>query len=184
MTKTFYKTVMRPLESEMELRKFCRDVKEIIGDTPTIVELGSYMGESSVIFAQEFPNGRIICIDAWEGGFDNADSASHADYGDVEDQFDLRMKDFPNIEKIKGYSTDFSFECDMVYVDACHKYECVINDINHWRPLTKKILSGHDYNTDEFIRIHPHIAGVKKAVNELLNKPHKTYGDGSWYYKL
>jgi hypothetical protein len=94
------------------------------------------------------------------------------------------LKNHPNIEKIKGYSTDFSIECDMVYVDACHKYECVINDINHWRPLTKKILSGHDYNTDEFIRIHPHIAGVKKAVNELLNNPHKIYGDGSWYYKL
>ena len=69
----------------------------------------------------------------------------------------------------------------MVYIDACHKYECVINDINHWKPLTKKIISGHDYNTEEFIKIHPHIAGVKKAVNELLNKPDKTYGDGSWY---
>ena len=54
------KTVMRPFDSEMELRRFCRDVKEIIGETPTIVELGSYMGESSLIFSQEFPKGKII----------------------------------------------------------------------------------------------------------------------------
>jgi hypothetical protein len=86
-----------------------------------------------------------------------------------------------NITKIKGLSTDFNFECDMVYIDACHKYECVINDINHWRPIAKKLLSGHDYNTDDFIKIHPHIAGVKKAINKLLDKPDKTYGDGSWY---
>lgn len=172
---------MRPLDSEMELRRFCNDVKEILGESPTIVELGSYMGESSVIFAQEFPKGKIICIDSWEGGFDNTDSCSRANYIDVESQFDFRLSLYDNIEKIKGFSTDYKIECDMVYIDACHKYECVVNDILHWRPFTKKIISGHDYNTEEFIKKHPHIAGVKLAVNEILNQPDKTYGDGSWY---
>jgi hypothetical protein len=178
------KTVMRQIDSEMELRKMCRDLKEELGDSPVIVELGSYMGESSLIFSQEFPNAKIYCIDSWEGGFDNSDSASHADYNDVEGQLDLRMDMMNNVTKIKGYSTDHSIECDMVYIDACHKYECVINDINHWLPLTKKIISGHDYNSDEFIRIHPHIAGVKVAVNELLGTPDNNYGDGSWYKKI
>ena len=173
------KTIMRDFDSEKELRLFCNDIKEILGESPTIVELGSYMGESSLIFAQEFPKGKIICIDSWEGGYDNRDSASMADYIDVEEQFDLRLKLVDNIQKIKGYSTDYSIECDMVYIDACHKYECVIADIKHWLPLTKKIISGHDYNTDEFIKKHPHIAGVKIAVNELLGSPYKTYGDGS-----
>jgi hypothetical protein len=175
------KVVMRPSDSEFELRRFCKDIKKIVGDTPTIVELGSYMGESSVIFAEEFPNGKIICIDSWEGGFDDTDSASQADYVDVEEQFDLRLKDYNNIQKIKGYSTDYVIECDIVYIDACHKYECVINDINHWLPLTKQIISGHDYNTDEFIQYHPHIAGVKRAVNELLGTPTNIYKDGSWF---
>jgi hypothetical protein len=175
------KVVMRPTESEMELRRFCRDIKEIVGESPTIVELGSYMGESSLIFSQEFPKGNIICIDSWEGGFDDSDSCSLVDYGDVENQFDLRMNSVNNITKIKGYSTDFSFDCDVVYIDACHKYDCVINDITHWKPITKKVISGHDYNTDDFIKIHPHIAGVKIAVNELLNEPDKIYGDGSWF---
>ena len=178
------KTVMRNFSSEKELRLFCNDIKEILGKSPTIVELGSYMGESSLIFAQEFPNGKIICIDSWEGGYDNQDSASRADYIDVEGQFDLRLNLVENIQKIKGYSTDYSIECDMVYIDACHKYECVIADIKHWLPLTKKIISGHDYNTDEFIKIHPHIAGVKQAVNEILGTPNKTYGDGSWFITI
>jgi hypothetical protein len=178
------KIVMRPFDSSNELRRFCNDVREIIGETPTIVELGSYMGESSLIFAQEFPKGKIICIDSWEGGYDNKDSASQANYIDVEEQFDLRLKLVNNIQKIKGYSTDFNIECDLVYIDACHKYECVVADIKHWLLLTKKIISGHDYNTDEFIKIHPHIVGVKIAVNELLGEPNKTYGDGSWFKKI
>jgi hypothetical protein len=178
------KIVMRPPIFEVGLRNFCKDLKKILGESPTIVELGSYMGESSVIFAQEFPNGNIICIDSWEGGFDVDDSASYADYVDVEEQFDLRLEDYPNIKKIKGYSTDFSIDCDLVYIDACHKYECVINDIRHWLPLTKKIISGHDYHSEEFIKYHPHIAGVKIAVNELIGTPDKIYQDGSWYKEL
>jgi hypothetical protein len=180
----FLKTVMRPLESEVELRKMCNNLKEILGDSPVIVELGSYMGESSMIFSQEFPNAKIYCIDSWEGGFDDSDSASHANYIDVEEQFDLRLKEMLNVEKLKGYTTNFVIECDMVYIDACHKYECVVDDIKHWLPLTKKVITGHDYNTDEFIKIHPHIAGVKIAINELLGNPDKIYGDGSWYKSI
>ena len=178
------KTVMRPKESEIELRRMCNDLKKILGDEPVIVELGSYMGESSLIFSEEFPNAKIYCIDSWEGGFDDNDGTSFANFNDVENQFDLRMKQMKNVTKIKGYSTDHSIDCDMVYIDACHKYECVIDDINHWKHLTKKIISGHDYNTEEFIRVHPHIAGVKIAVNELLGLPDNNYGDGSWFKKV
>jgi hypothetical protein len=174
------KTVMRPMQSANELRKMCNDLKDKLGENPVIVELGSYMGESSLIFSQEFPNAKIYCIDSWEGGFDDKDSASYADYIDVEHQFDLRLKIMNNVEKIKGYSTDFEIECDMVYIDACHKYECVLNDIKHWSKFVKKVFTGHDYNTEEFIKYHPHIAGVKIAVNEMLGTPDKIYIDGSW----
>jgi hypothetical protein len=178
------KTVMRTKDFELQLRLFCSEIKKIIGESPTIVELGSYMGESSLIFSEEFPNGNIICIDSWVGGFDDSDSASHANYIDVENQFDIRMGMVNNITKIKGLSTDFSFECDLVYIDACHKYECVVNDIKHWLPLTKQVISGHDYNTEDFIKKYPHIEGVKRAVNDMLGVPDKTFLDGSWFKKI
>jgi hypothetical protein len=181
MTDTL-KTVMRPPESEQGLRDFCKEVREIIGDSPTIVELGSYNGESSLIFSQEFPNGKIYCIDIWKGGFDDFDSCSNADYNDVEKQFDLRLKLTNNIEKIVGESTSRNIECDLVYIDACHKYECVKNDILHWLHLTKKIISGHDYCLDsEFLRIHPHIKGVKVAIDEMLGTPDRVFKDMSWF---
>jgi hypothetical protein len=178
--------IMRPKGShlENELRLFCQELREIVGESPTIVELGSYMGESSIIFSQEFPNAKIYCIDSWEGGFDDSDTCSNDNYSLVEEEFNKRLFLTKNITKLKGLSTSYSIECDVVYIDACHKYECVINDIKHWLPLTKQIISGHDYSTDEFILTHPHIAGVKIAINELLGHPDKIYNDGSWFKKI
>lgn len=175
---------MRRPNSIKQLRLFCNEVKKILGETPTIVELGSFMGESSLVFAEEFPNGKIICIDPWQGGYDEKDGASLANFTDVEEQFDLRMKLVNNIQKIKGYSTDYKIECDMVYIDACHKYECVIADIKHWLPLTKKIISGHDYIHPLWAKRFPHIADVRVAVEELLGQPDKIYMDGSWFINL
>jgi hypothetical protein len=174
------KSQLRSVSSDPSLIELCHDVRNIIGETPTIVEIGSYMGESSLVFAQQFPNGKIICIDPWEGGFDDSDSISHSNYTDVEEQFDLRKNLVNNIVKIKGYSMDYKIECDMVYIDGCHKYECVTSDIKHWLPLVKHIISGHDYASDYDIVKYPHIANVRVAVNELLGTPDKTYNDGSW----
>jgi hypothetical protein len=177
------KTELRGVNSELSLIQLCNDVREIIGDSPTIVEIGSYMGESSLVFAQQFPDGKIICIDPWLGGFDDSDSISHSDYRDVEEQFNLRQNLVKNIEKIKGYSIDYKIDCDMVYIDGCHKYDCVKQDINHWLPLSKHIISGHDYATEYDISMYPHIADVKVVVNEILGVPDKIYNDGSWFKK-
>jgi hypothetical protein len=91
-----------------------------------------------------------------------------------------------NIVKHKCLSTEISVECDLVYIDACHTYECVKADITHWLPLTKKIISGHDYYLDghEFVQKHPHIAGVSVAVNEVLGEPEQTFTEGSWFKVL
>jgi hypothetical protein len=175
--------LMRPKELEEELRKFCQEVRKYVGDSPTIVELGSYMGESALIFAQEFPNGTIHCVDAWVGGFDETDTCSNDDYRYVENQFNYRMALVDNIVKHKCLSTEISIECDLVYIDACHTYECVKADITHWLPLTKTIISGHDYYLDghEFVQKYPHVAGVSVAVNDLLDHPDEIFEEGSWF---
>ena len=175
------KTVMRPEHTIQGLKDLCLTIDEKIGGKITIVEIGSFMGESAVIFAEEFPEAKIYCIDPWLPGYDNKDSASDFDFSDVENQFDLRTRNYTNIIKKKGLSTDFKIECDVVYIDGCHKYECVKEDILHWLPLTKKVICGHDYYEDEnFLKIHPHVAGVKKAVVEIFGKADKLFNEGSW----
>ena len=181
------KMVMRNAPSLSEgLRNLAEDIKAELGDNITLVEIGSYMGESAEIFAQVLPNATIICIDPFLSDYDEKDSASSTDFIEVEQQFDLRTSAYPNIKKMKGYSTDFSVKCDAIYIDGRHSYEGVKEDILHWKPFVKSIYSGHDYyleNTETYIR-NPHIHGVKKAVNEILGNPNKTYSDGSWMKKI
>lgn len=63
---------------------------------------------------------------------------------------------------------------DAVFIDACHDYECVKEDIKAWLPKVKKngYLSGHDYSS------HP---SVQMAVHELLGSVES--GEDCWIYR-
>jgi predicted O-methyltransferase YrrM len=178
------KKVMRIGNHHQGLVDFCEKIKTILGNNFKLVEIGSYMGESAEIFSTHFPESEIICIDPWEGKFDDSDPCSKDNYVDVEEQFDLRTSSYPNIKKLKGYSTEFNIECDIVYIDGRHFYEGVKEDIIHWLPMVKKggIISGHDYydSEDPFLKMNPHIFGVQKAVKEIVGIPDFTFIDGSW----
>jgi hypothetical protein len=146
------------------------------------------MGESAEIFAQVLPNSKIICIDPFEGNFDEKDPCSFDNYSAVEQQFDLRAAKYYNISKVKDYSTNFKIKCDAVYIDGRHFYEGVKEDILHWKRYINEggIISGHDYYEEdsEMYMNNPHIQGVKRAVDEILGNPNKTYSDGSWMKKI
>ena len=49
---------------------------------------------------------------------------------------------------------------DFIFLDACHLYECISEDIKHWFPKLKKngIIAGHDFC--------PEWPGVEQAVKE------------------
>jgi hypothetical protein len=54
----------------------------------------------------------------------------------------------------------------LVHLDACHDYQCVLNDLEAWMPKLVRggVMSGHDFNN---------IYGVKEAVYRFtLNKYH------------
>ena len=174
------KSAMRNENPDLDpLVNLCKDLKSHFGDKEiVIVEIGSYMGESSAIFAKNLPNAKVFCIDPWENNYDPNDWASSSNMSDVEKQFDLRKEMYPNMTKLKGYSTDFGFPFDFIYIDGCHLYECVNNDIIHWKPFVKEggIIGGHDY--------HPAWKGTVEAVQENLGNPDKVYEDFSWIKKM
>ena len=66
------------------LREFCQEIKSKIGEEITLVEIGSYTGQSAEIFAQEFPKGKIYCIDPWLEGYDPLDIAASSNMMEVE----------------------------------------------------------------------------------------------------
>ncbi len=176
---TVLKSYRRPEHGKVGLIEMCQDIKEHIkNEEIIIVEIGSYMGESAEIFAQQFPKAKIYCVDPFVNGYDNLDIASRANFEDIEHQFDLRAKLYPNIIKIKDFSKNVFIKTDVVYIDGCHKYECILEDIEHWLPQTSAIVSGHDYYDNGAW------SGVKKAVDEAIKCPDKLYSDGSWLKKI
>ena len=69
----------------------------------------------------------------------------------------LRVLRMTSLEASKIFSDDYF---DLVYIDAEHSYEAVVDDIKAWLPKVKinKYLGGHDYN----------LRRVRKAVWDQL----------------
>jgi hypothetical protein len=145
-----------------------------------VVELGSLIGESTVMFAEGFPNAKIYAIDPFTPGYDPDDQTSLMDMVEVERFFLDNISHFNNIVHIKEMSYDavnkFTDESiDLLYIDANHSYDAVRRDILDWFCKVKKdgFITGHDFNE------HPNLIGVPTAVKQLIGNP-IVFSDTSW----
>jgi predicted O-methyltransferase YrrM len=176
---------MRPPQYERGLRDLISYINSI-SDTNKMqmIEIGSYAGESTQIFCENFKF--VVTIDPYIDGYDKSDLAcQHAPMEDVLKVFQERMIKYENVSLIKAASDDViehdllvNKKVDFVYIDGLHTYEQVKKDIQNYLPLIKKggFIGGHDY--------HPAWQGVVEAVNELLGEPNKITEDTSWIIKL
>lgn len=147
------------------------------GEIRSIVEVGSFAGESAEILHDCLPKADIFCVDPWRPGYDDKDIASSHDMSQVESAFDKRTAACERILKLKGISRDFedNFEplsVDAVYLDGCHTYESLKDDIEFWLSRCRLAICGHDY-TENWPE-------VVKAVDDVFNKPDHVFSDGSW----
>jgi hypothetical protein len=157
------------------LEELCRDV---IRETDTVVEIGSYMGESSKIIARYA--GKLYCIDRWKDGvIETGSGFQYKDMAEVEALFDAAVMGNQNVIKIRGASNDLAKvfgDCllDLVYIDALHDYDTVRNDIRCWWLKVKEggHIAGHNHS-----RRWP---GVIRAVCDAFGGPDKVYRDSSW----
>lgn len=147
----------------------------------TMVEIGSYIGESTTLFAKHFE--QVISIDPFINDYDETDDAcSHADFEDVYIKFLSNIDKFRNIMHIRHPSKItikwLSTPVDFVYIDGNHLYEFVKEDIINYLPLIKQngFIGGHDYT-----RWH---TDVIKAVDETISVPDKVFCDGSWIKQI
>lgn len=132
------------------------------------VEIGSYIGESSLMFLSYPHIRRLICIDQAIQKLLLKRLSSFIDSGRC---IPLEMLSSDAHDSIS--ETDFDF----IYIDGDHSYESVKNDIEMWYPRVRMggILCGHDYN--------PAFEGVIRAVDEFVKKHASTlkiYEDSSW----
>lgn len=163
------------------VRNFQSGLCDLIRDLPqdiTMLEIGSYRGESAEFFLRSGKVSRIYCIDPWKPLYDKTDPAAYTDMSQVEAAFDERFRNDSRVSKEKGVIDDFIARykelphVDFVYIDGCHTEEATSHDIdmaiNHLRPAFA--IAGHDYA----------VPGVTAAVNKVFGFPDKVYDDTSW----
>lgn len=152
----------------------------------SMIEIGSYAGQSMEIFAKTNKVSKIICIDPWKKDYDPGDPASPTDMDEVEKLFDGRMCELKKMSvdviKHKGtidtfVQTDLSSivnKIDFIYIDGRHRYDSVKNDITLSLEKIKPTIAicGHDWN--------PCWQEVKNAVVDTIGNPDKIFGDTSW----
>tara|TARA_B110000467_G_C18288471_1_gene463215 strand:+ start:15 stop:668 length:654 start_codon:yes stop_codon:yes gene_type:complete len=144
-----------------------------------MLEIGSYRGESTFMWASSGMFDEIICIDPYKGKTDNKNKYFDEDWGTVKRDFWTNTRYFNNIKLVQ----DFSYNVidsypnnyfDFIYIDASHEYDDVKKDIQISLPKVKEngLIGGHDYQSEW--------PGVIKAVNERFKEPDLVFEDESW----
>ena len=136
------------------------------------VEIGSFMGESALVFARYFDV--VVCVDPFEftgPGFEPKMMQRFRDFGvtrDVVRQTFLENTSVaPNIALVEKHDHLVELVCDVVYIDSDHSYEACRRTIERWRGLARWVC-GHDY--------------VSPGLAELVDKfgPSQRFIDTSW----
>lgn len=156
------------------------EFKRMGGKLGSICEIGCFIGEATYEFCQAFEH--VYAVDPWLPGYDPDDAAAQCDMAEVEKEFNRRTRSCKNLTKLKMMSHEavLSFEnhsLDLVYIDADHRYESVVKDLNLWIPKVKGIISGHDYHREN-------TPGVVKAIHDVIGKPDKWFYDSSWIKRI
>lgn len=166
------------------------------GSNNTMIEIGSYMGESTSLFAATKAFSRVFAVEPFQGTeeFNDLlrqqflDKGLSCPYGNSKDEiwtfvyklFKENTKHHKEIRLLKNYSYEVvdSFvdkSIELIYIDADHEYDSVKRDLELFLPKVCPggIIAGHDYHEERW-------PGVVQAVNELVGLPDKTFDDLSW----
>lgn len=161
----------------------------------TFIELGVWTGRSIAFLAQTlklyYPTGdkiHIYGVDLFENTYKWQKKDLREIVENVYDIYDRHLKregvrNF--ITDIKDYSWAAAAQfddnsVDFVFIDADHRYESVVKDIDAWLPKIKKggIISGHDFTyavTTE--------NGVSQAVRERFDD-FQQFAGSVWWKKI
>lgn len=147
------------------------------------VECGAWLGKSSSYLCDKVaatrPDISIFIVDSWKGSQGETDGPHKL--ATTTDIYQIFLDNMGNrkFTAIRDLSVNASkqFEdnsLDVVFIDMCHLYECVIEDIKAWYPKVKNdgFIAGHDWSWP----------GVNKAVKEVF--PNYLRGTGDcWVVK-
>ena len=151
------------------LIELCQDLRDWGVNNAKLLEVGTYKGESTILFASTWLFDKIVTIDK---------------YNMPDHYFPLNLfKDtvdyhFIDSKDILDYYEDNTF--DVIYIDGNHEPYGLMKDLQNARKLIKDggYICGHDYNTVTWM-------STVMTINTFFNRdPDKVYSDTSWVYKV
>jgi len=148
-----------------------------------IAEIGVYKGRGTALWNVELINKKIdyqyYAIDHFLGSLEHEKGVDYyseacSNLNSIIDKIHIIKND--SLTESTNYADHFF---DIVYIDASHDYQSVMNDIQAWLPKVKPegVICGDDY-----IDGWP---GVVQAVNDsFINHSISKIGNQQWYVKL
>lgn len=111
-------------------------------------EIGVDTGIYSEILCKEIPGLKLYSIDVWDL---NAVKSREKRLGKYEEAkkrlapYDATLIKKLSLDALQDFDNNFF---DFVYIDACHLFDDVMQDIIQWTKKVRKggIVAGHDYN--------------------------------------
>ena len=157
---------MRPGGQEVTLANLVR--KYISRDDFVFVEIGVWSGLTAQHMLQEFPQMDYYGIDPYIGFYNASQQLCDEARILAEERLspftnaELRFE--PSVEAAKDFP---ALAIDLLFIDANHRYEFCLQDMQSWWPKTSCIMAGHDFIED-----------VKRAVEDFCEEMDVVYVRG------
>lgn len=163
------------------------------------LEIGSYIGESTLIFLSEPQVKFIYCVDTWDS-YPNL-TLSSMPFLEEKDIKMVKKLFYQNLEKdiLSGRcipvenSSENAFRnldilFDVIYIDGSHKYEDVLQDLQRWYSKLKinGFICGHDFNFDRNSGFYSNTAAIQdfvKSISQYSTIEFHIFKDGSWAFQ-
>jgi predicted O-methyltransferase YrrM len=159
-------------------------------DATQFVEVGCKEGRTTAHLLEHCPELHVTAIDPWcefpgQHGIEGGETYTNWDFGQIETEFWARTE--PWSERLtfhRSTSEDAAIKVgdnsqDLIFIDAAHDYDSVIQDIHLWAPKVKEngILAGHDFQHK--------FPSVMRAVADSFNLMRvQTAPDSIWWIRL
>jgi predicted O-methyltransferase YrrM len=174
------------------LNVMCAMVSKLIGEEIDVLEIGSYRGQSSWIFANWFKS--LTCVDAY-GKLNEVSEVNDLESEvSKQDELDVQVKlcdenslirfimennvvaQAPNIDLHVETSDDYFLKnegkkFDLIYIDGDHRYSQQMRDYTNALNFVKEngIIGGHDYSWDSTQRVIEDMGFVSKPMIHFLD---------------
>lgn len=180
-------TVLGLVDQETHMEVF-QAIADKFTDKMIFVETGVFLGSDIITFGLHCKKRKIYPLIFAVDNFlsENISEASKNYVGvhsDFRGAFEKNLKNWGlngmvqviESDSIKAAEQFKDESIDFLFLDSCHEYTFVLNELLQWLPKMKKnsIIAGHDYPSD----------GIRRAVAEVLGEV-TTTSNGASYIKV